>query len=289
MRHIKLSSSGFTLIELLFIVAIIGVILSLTINSYQQRTNNLKVEKTALQMQAILQAGVTYFNDNGCWPSQPTDNTCPKNAPDFNDYLPVGNNINPWGNPYIYHVDPTQADNFLIYSGTTTRTEFANRIASLLPNAAIDAQNNQQCLMQTKFQAAGNILITTVGQSNYGPDGTPTAFTLTCPNGWSPNFVAVPSIIHPSAFPPSFCFPFSYGAHAISVLNTVNNACSPIGQQAGQTVFRCSFLSQFKANDHSTYSFPKCTNWTQIGGGNSSYTIIGYCSNSIATVAKASF
>ncbi len=94
--------NGFTLIEMLFVVAILGVLTTIGISYIQKQNEQLKIHKTAAQMQQILQSAANYYVDNGIWPPQPINkNTLP---PGFKPYLPYNlyQMLNPWGYPYQY-------------------------------------------------------------------------------------------------------------------------------------------------------------------------------------------
>ena len=59
---------GFTLIELLMVIALIASITLFSIRIYQQQALNFKVDRTALQMQAWLEAAKAFYADCGAWP-----------------------------------------------------------------------------------------------------------------------------------------------------------------------------------------------------------------------------
>lgn len=137
---------GFTLIELLFVIAIASVLVSLGLTMVKQRGQQAKVEKTALQMQQLMQAGMAYYVDNHCWPVSPpgTPTGCSTpTPPSFDGYIPINGKINSWGYTYSWSPqtngrfevrvntpDPSTAD------PTATNNPIARRIAGMLPNAA---------------------------------------------------------------------------------------------------------------------------------------------------------
>lgn len=59
---------GFTLIELLMVIALIASITLFSIGIYQQQALNFKIDRTALQMQAWLEAAKAFYADCGAWP-----------------------------------------------------------------------------------------------------------------------------------------------------------------------------------------------------------------------------
>lgn len=60
--------SGFTLIEMLLVLVIAGMILYLMIGYVQQRSLSSRIDRTSVQMQQILNAGLAYYVVNGSWP-----------------------------------------------------------------------------------------------------------------------------------------------------------------------------------------------------------------------------
>lgn len=122
---------GFTLIEILFVIAIISVMASLGISVLQQRSQQLKVQKTALQMQQILQAGMAFKADSATsdWPVS-GDTTFETK------YLPVNSTYNPWGTA-VYSYGPVTPDKKKFFVSTVTPSaKIATQIVALLPNAA---------------------------------------------------------------------------------------------------------------------------------------------------------
>jgi prepilin-type N-terminal cleavage/methylation domain-containing protein len=121
MDKIGKKSLGFTLIELLFVIAIIGVLASMGVSLMQKKTEEFKVKKAALQIQYILEAGLSFYTDNQRWPSNaytiPPDDS---NLPNIDDcsnpsphhkalinfcqyYLGTAIQKDPWGiSPYSW-------------------------------------------------------------------------------------------------------------------------------------------------------------------------------------------
>jgi prepilin-type N-terminal cleavage/methylation domain-containing protein len=141
----KIKLVGFTLIELLLVVAIASILVSLGLSMMKQRSQEAKIEKTVLQIQQLLQAGMAYYIDNGCWPGwagtfYATECTLNSSPPPFSQYIPAAITVNPWGKPYRYGMpyDPMPASNrmniFQVLVDTPNEN-IAKRIAELLPNA----------------------------------------------------------------------------------------------------------------------------------------------------------
>lgn len=113
----KISSQGFTLMELLLVMVIISSIIFMSVGYMNQRTLQMRVDRTVVQMQQILNAGLSYYVNNGSWPAnlaalQPT-------------YIPSGI-ASPWGGG-TYSVSSTQPQ--LLSVATTLPATMTNRLA----------------------------------------------------------------------------------------------------------------------------------------------------------------
>jgi prepilin-type N-terminal cleavage/methylation domain-containing protein len=90
-RMQKAKFYGFTLVEMLLVMTIVGAMLVASVKYSKQRTMAISVDRTSMQMQQILNAGLSYYVNNGKWPAdltalQPT-------------YIPA-NMISPYGTAY---------------------------------------------------------------------------------------------------------------------------------------------------------------------------------------------
>lgn len=133
------TTKGFTLIELLLVIALIAAMTVSGVAFYRQRTTQLKIEKTSLQMQQWLQAAMAYYVDNGAWPADASALLEDPSNPAVSYYLPDSIKTNPWG--YDYSIEPIQ-DNRLIKVSVNVPDydqgeplAYAQRIAARLPNA----------------------------------------------------------------------------------------------------------------------------------------------------------
>lgn len=127
---------GFTLIEMLLVLVIASMIIYLALGYIQQKTLTTRMDRTSLQMQQILNAGLSYYVANGKWPANidclegTGDATCIQ-------YIPK-DLTSPWGDKY-----KVLSKNALFYvyaqitsasaSGSAAAT--ANTIAGTLPLA----------------------------------------------------------------------------------------------------------------------------------------------------------
>lgn len=72
MTKMKTKIQGFTLIEMLLVMVIISIIIYASVGYVMQRAEQIRVDRTSLQMQQILNAGLSYYIDHGSWPAGPT-------------------------------------------------------------------------------------------------------------------------------------------------------------------------------------------------------------------------
>lgn len=137
----KQPNRAFTLIEMMLVIALIAVLATIGINAYQKTAEQSKIDKSALQMQTLLQAGMAYYVDYGCWPDSTRSNPDCKvqPPPDFQPYIPIGARVNgkpasPWGTTYDWL--PVNGDKlFEVYTYAVSKP-IADRLAAKLPNAS---------------------------------------------------------------------------------------------------------------------------------------------------------
>ena len=122
-----LRQRGVTLIELLLVLVVVSMVLFIGLNYTTKKAEQNRIDRTVVQMQQILNAGLAYYVANNVWPAslavmQPT-------------YLPTAI-TSPFGGA-AYSV--AQSSNiFYVYTPITTvtagsATAIANTIAGLLP------------------------------------------------------------------------------------------------------------------------------------------------------------
>ncbi|OGT36831.1 MAG: hypothetical protein A3F11_08595 [Gammaproteobacteria bacterium RIFCSPHIGHO2_12_FULL_37_14] len=134
---------GFTLIEMLLVLVIVTVLLVMGINYMQQKTTAMRIDRTALQMQQILNAGLAYYVSHGAWPPGIDSLACLQGNASAGSkcgiaYLPSPL-PSPWNEAYEVYPDPNSDGSRLAVSipiytgnGTTARLN-AQIIASRLP------------------------------------------------------------------------------------------------------------------------------------------------------------
>lgn len=136
MDQTSYKKKGFTLLEMLLVLVIVSAIAVMAINFTTQKMAELRRDRATMQMQQILNAGLSYYLNNGTWPASLAALQNPA-AP----YLPPNppNTIaTPWGGTYTAAGATVNNVNYFQVSmtvpGTTGATE-ALIIAGRLPMA----------------------------------------------------------------------------------------------------------------------------------------------------------
>ena len=120
-------TKGFSLLELLLVMAIMSSILVAIIGYTTQRSDEMRRDRAAMQVQQILNAGLAYYVNVGAWPDKMTDL---QNG----TYLPSNAIKNPWGSSYAIQ-SPTPSTNspsFGICSSMTGKKPLAYAAASII-------------------------------------------------------------------------------------------------------------------------------------------------------------
>jgi prepilin-type N-terminal cleavage/methylation domain-containing protein len=163
--NIKNKNSGFTLIELIFVVAIIGVTLTLGLSYVSKLAERTKEKTASLQIQQILQAAMTYYVQKNDWPKD--GNTSKPDADFAQKYIPAISALatNPWGsNNYSWTHQTTEGRLFTV-STIVPDTNTAARLASLLPNASYNKTTlNSQIAIPGQAQELPKGYILKVGE-----------------------------------------------------------------------------------------------------------------------------
>lgn len=148
---------GFTLLEMMLVLGIIGGIMTIAINYGIRQMAQQKRDKTAIQMQQILNAALAYYTSNGAWPLTCTFSSTAMNAGtnaptpaggspltslSAAGYLPVGMTKNPYAYSYNIACDSVTGSVFYVIGQMPNRAN-ALVVAGELPIAYIsDANGN---------------------------------------------------------------------------------------------------------------------------------------------------
>lgn len=88
-HRLTINSQGFTLVELMLTIAIIGILSSIAIPSYQDYTERAKVSQAIIDINAMSATIEHYFSE---------ERTYPDSLADVN----LASKLDPWGHPYQY-------------------------------------------------------------------------------------------------------------------------------------------------------------------------------------------
>lgn len=186
----KPRTKGFTLIEILLVIAILGMIASLSLTIYEKRAMTSKIDKTTLEMQGIMQAASAYYVANDHWPASTALTSIIPD--DFLPFLPVYQTttskqlLNPWGFPYSIDGSTSKTKQKFLVSTQAPDIQTAARMAMALPFGSILGTTTIQAYMPTPGSqgTASNLIIWDVG--NINSDQTDrSSLPVKCPLGWN--------------------------------------------------------------------------------------------------------
>ena len=100
---------GFTLIELLIVIVILGLLLSLVAPAMFSKVGSSERKTAMAQMQMLSTALDTYRLDVGDYPKALAELRKGEVPGWDGPYLPRELPLDPWGNPYVYELDPANA------------------------------------------------------------------------------------------------------------------------------------------------------------------------------------
>jgi len=122
MKKLMKTGQGFTLIEILLVLVIVGGILGMMLQFTTQRTAQLRRDKTAMDMQLIMNAALSYYVSHGYWPFVGSTHAKTKiSATDLitGGYLPSGFGAS----PYIGASSECSGTNYCISDDSTTAAD----------------------------------------------------------------------------------------------------------------------------------------------------------------------
>jgi len=130
-----IKTAGFTLIELMLVIAIMALITSFGVMMVRKHAESERLNKTALQMQGILQAAMAYDVDQDDWPDElPCDGS--GTVTDlFLQYLPNQTVQSNFGGNYCWGTNASHKLFWVALKFPGTDRLMVERIAAQLPNA----------------------------------------------------------------------------------------------------------------------------------------------------------
>jgi prepilin-type N-terminal cleavage/methylation domain-containing protein len=164
MSKLNCKNKGFTLLELLLVLALASILIFGALAMYQIQLRNFKVDKTSLQMQQWMQAGMSFYVDCNIWPtdskSDPniikamlgqstlTQDECPTHAGQVRQYMPLNSDKNgPFPNTYSFGPFGTSGTLFQVSTNigddAPTLESVGRMIAARLPNASSNVDESK--------------------------------------------------------------------------------------------------------------------------------------------------
>jgi prepilin-type N-terminal cleavage/methylation domain-containing protein len=186
MNIFKKKFNGFTLIEMMLVLVIASSIIVMALNLSQVKIAQLRRERTAIQMEAVLNAAASYYVSAGVWPTISTLQTA--------GFLPAGTIYTGWGDTI------TGASNaaggftvsaVLSHQSATENQNNALIVAGMLPLGAVTGSPATTVTGQINVpgQNLNNALSVNFGAVYYSGACVPAP---TCPAGMTATIMVVP-------------------------------------------------------------------------------------------------
>jgi len=207
MKKVKHKLSGFTLIEMILVLAIMSSVILLVVNYTAQKTDQLKRETIAIEIQQILNSALSFYVTNGAWPGglNPTA-ACSASAITFG-----GTTTNQLqGQGYLPSTLPTNAGNAYKFTCNTSTGLFtvsillsnaqdASMIAGLVPLGTVSG-NTVSGSVNIPGQNLNNARSLNFAGLYYSSSCVPAP---TCPSGMTPQIFVTPASVSGLTAPPS--------------------------------------------------------------------------------------
>lgn len=224
----RYQQTGYSLLELMLVIAILAMLATFGLSAYQQKMQNFRIEKTALQMQQWLEASLTYYAKNNVWPGAGSlagtteliqDGYLPPGSDQQNPFCTTGSAC------YIVEPDPTAGSQQVRVSAVLNTlanpTQIAQLIANRLPNAIVGSSGSQVWAYAAPVMVGpgGGGTITFLNIQTI-TTGTPVdTHTYTCPAGQQVNtYYSFSQMWGPNTYSGNrYLFsPLGLGVHTIS-------------------------------------------------------------------------
>lgn len=170
---------GFTLLEMLLVLVIAASILAMLLTYTTQKSDQVRQDRTTAQMQQILNAALSFYNQKGRWPGSVSNPPPASNSDTWTfvdttselisgNYIPPGRSsaqgmtsgwANPYGVPYWTGIN-TSNNNFYVTTGVNSATASSAAtmkvIAGLLPfGQAVQGTNTRPPASTTACSVGG--------------------------------------------------------------------------------------------------------------------------------------
>lgn len=208
MRNIK--RKGFSLIEMLLVMVVMSALLVMLINYTTQKSDQLRRENIARELQTILNSALAFYVTNGIWPGMTVGavkTSCTNGWLNFDNTadLQIQNYLPPQasmptvaGNSYQFHCDQTTG----LFSARVVVPLAADQtiIAGMVPLGSAQPGNVVQAQVNIPGQNLNNARSLNFAGVYYAGSCVPAP---TCPIGMKPNIVVTPSAVAGVSYPPN--------------------------------------------------------------------------------------
>jgi prepilin-type N-terminal cleavage/methylation domain-containing protein len=187
MNTTKRNFKGFTLIEMMLVLVIASSLMVMALNFSQQKMDQLRRERTAIQMQALLNAAASYYVVNNAWPTITQLNTA--------GFIPSVTYKSGWGDAISVGTG-TNGSTFytaVTFAKQTVAKNTANAliVAGMLPLGTVSGTNNTTATgyVNVPGQNLNNAMAVNFGAIYFSGACVPAP---TCPTGMKPTIMVVP-------------------------------------------------------------------------------------------------
>jgi general secretion pathway protein G len=249
MKITKRTQAGFTLLEMILVLAIMASVLALITNYGSQRMSQFRRDRTAAQMQQILNAALSYYVSNGSWPlatcgTSITLSGSPLSLLQTKGYLPNQSITSPWGaGAYTINCSVTTGI-FTVATNVPTNAE-ANIMTGQLPMVAVTGSGPYTVTARVNIpgQNLNNARSINFGSLYHHGACVPVP---TCPTGMTPQIIVVPGAVAGVSSPPTDGTTNATNTNCTSNVFSSNGALSQTGT--------CKQVDYYPINAFSAYA-----------------------------------
>jgi general secretion pathway protein G len=182
----KKHEKGFTLLEMMLVIAIMASVMVMIVGFVTQKTDEMRRDRVSLQVQQILNAGLSFYLNNNRFPNNTADVGAATSELVAGGYIPSGIR-NPWGQVFSTTKDDTRGT-FSVTTNVVKNIE-ATVVAGRLPLASTSAAT-VTAMVSVPGQNLNNARAFNFGAIYHSGACVPVP---TCPNGMTPDIMVVPA------------------------------------------------------------------------------------------------
>ncbi|MES2218925.1 MAG: type II secretion system protein [Pseudomonadota bacterium] len=185
MKMLTPKIKGFTLLEMLLVLAIASGIIVMMLNFSQVKMDQMRRERTAIQMQGILNAAASYYVVNSTWPASGLTTL------QSGGFLPAGTYKSGWGDTISGSIN--SANGYVVsvnfsHGSATVNAANASIVAGMLPLGSVSGTIASGTI-NIPGQNLNNAMAVNYGAVYYSGACVPAP---TCPSGMKPTIMVIP-------------------------------------------------------------------------------------------------